>query len=55
VTPPSRRGLGTTILQRALSGSIGGATRLEWRPAGLRCELELPEAPAMRLDGSFSA
>jgi PAS domain S-box-containing protein len=46
VTPPTRRGLGTTILQRALSGPIGGATRLEWRPAGLRCELELPDGSA---------
>jgi PAS domain S-box-containing protein len=48
VTPPSRRGLGTTILQRALSGAIGGATRLEWRPTGLRCELELPDGPPRR-------
>jgi PAS domain S-box-containing protein len=43
VTPPTGRGLGTTILQRALSGAVGGATRLEWRPTGLRCELELPD------------
>lgn len=54
VTPPTRRGLGTTILQRALSGGIGGATRLEWRPAGLRCELELPEGPARWPQGEFS-
>jgi len=54
VTPPTRRGLGTTILQRALSGGIGGATRLEWRPAGLRCELELPDGQARWPQGEFS-
>lgn len=56
VTPPTRSGLGTTILQRALSGPIGGATRLEWRPAGLRCELELPDGPARwRQGGALSS
>lgn len=54
VTPPTRRGLGTTILQRALSGAIGGATRLEWRPSGLRCELELPDSPATQRQGEIS-
>lgn len=47
VTPPTRRGVGTTILQRALLGPAGGATRLEWRPEGLRCELELPADQAV--------
>ncbi len=44
VAPPSRRGLGTTMLARALSGSLKGAVRLDWRPEGLVCELELPSA-----------
>jgi len=42
VTEPARRGLGTTLLRRALAGSIGGETRLDWRPQGLVCELILP-------------
>jgi PAS domain S-box-containing protein len=42
VSKPSRRGLGTTMLQRALAGGLGGETRLDWRPEGLVCELELP-------------
>ncbi|CAN7274069.1 PAS domain-containing protein [Phenylobacterium sp. LjRoot219] len=49
VRAPARRGLGTTLLGRALSGPIGGETRLDWRPQGLICELVLPasalEAP----------
>ncbi|MGA0607292.1 PAS domain-containing protein [Phenylobacterium sp. VNQ135] len=42
VTPPRRRGLGTAILRRALSGSLGGSSRVDWRPEGLACELTLP-------------
>jgi PAS domain S-box-containing protein len=42
VTPPSRRGLGATMLQRALEGPLKGHTRLDWRPEGLVCELEMP-------------
>jgi PAS domain S-box-containing protein len=39
---PSRRGLGTTMLARALAGPLGGSSRMDWRPEGLVCELELP-------------
>jgi PAS domain S-box-containing protein len=42
VATPSRRGLGTVMLARALAGPLGGSSRLEWRPEGLVCELELP-------------
>jgi two-component sensor histidine kinase len=42
VAKPSRRGLGTTMLARALAGSLNGVSRLDWRPEGLVCELELP-------------
>jgi PAS domain S-box-containing protein len=42
VSPPTRRGLGATRLARALGGPLKGETRLDWRPEGLVCELELP-------------
>ncbi len=42
VAAPTRRGLGTTMLQRALGGPLKGAARLDWRVEGLVCELELP-------------
>jgi PAS domain S-box-containing protein len=42
VATPSRRGLGTAMLARALAGPLGGSSRLEWRAEGLVCELELP-------------
>jgi len=42
VAAPSRRGLGMAMLARALAGPLGGKSRLDWRPEGLVCELELP-------------
>ncbi|HEY0434993.1 MAG TPA: hypothetical protein VGC92_00020 [Phenylobacterium sp.] len=43
VARPSRRGLGTAMLARALSGTLGGKSKLDWRTEGLVCELELPD------------
>lgn len=42
VVPPQKKGFGTTVLQRAFSGSLHGKTRLDWRAEGLVCELEVP-------------
>jgi PAS domain S-box-containing protein len=41
VSAPSRRGLGATVLERALRGTEGGRTEIEWRPEGLVCRLWL--------------
>ena len=41
VRPPERRGLGATLLERALAGVKGGRTELEWRETGLLCRLWL--------------
>jgi two-component sensor histidine kinase len=41
VETPSRKGVGTSVLERALR-SLGGSTRQLWRPEGLVCEFELP-------------
>jgi PAS domain S-box-containing protein len=42
VKPPSRSGLGLTVIRRAMEGDTGGRAHLEWLPGGLRCELEFP-------------
>jgi PAS domain S-box-containing protein len=42
VARPTRRGLGAAMLSRALGGALRGETRMDWRPEGLVCELELP-------------
>jgi two-component sensor histidine kinase len=48
VAAPLRKGFGTSVLARALGGTLGGASRLVWREDGLLCELELPLASADR-------
>jgi PAS domain S-box-containing protein len=42
VSRPTRRGLGATMLARALGGALKGETRMDWRPEGLVCEMALP-------------
>ncbi|MEK0081884.1 HWE histidine kinase domain-containing protein [Benzoatithermus flavus] len=44
VTPPVRRGFGTTLIERAAARDLNGAARLSFETAGLRCELEYPLA-----------
>jgi two-component sensor histidine kinase/CheY-like chemotaxis protein len=42
VTPPTRRGFGTTLLERAAVHDLGGVANLRFEPSGLRCEMEYP-------------
>lgn len=42
VEAPTHAGFGTTVLQRALKGPIGGQTTLSWNERGLVCVLEAP-------------
>jgi two-component sensor histidine kinase len=42
VAPPSRRGFGTRLIERGLSGEFGGTARLEFLPAGVTCVIEAP-------------
>lgn len=39
VTPPSRRGFGSRMIERSLAGELKGAARLDFRPEGLVCEI----------------
>jgi two-component sensor histidine kinase len=41
VAPPTRKGFGTTVIGRALSGELDGKTALDYRPTGLRCSIEI--------------
>ena len=48
--PPRRRGFGLKLLETGLAPAIGGLVSLEFRPAGLVCEIEAPvkaAAPAV--------
>lgn len=40
VEPPARKGFGSRLLERALPAQLHGAVQLDFRPAGLRCEIE---------------
>lgn len=40
VTPPARRGFGTTMIERVLATEVGGAVTLDFAADGLRCEIE---------------
>ncbi|NJB98000.1 histidine kinase [Sphingomonas sp. ABOLD] len=46
VTPPTRRGFGTRMLERALAGDLKAQVRLDFAPEGLVCTIEAT-APAL--------
>jgi two-component sensor histidine kinase len=51
VTPPSRRGFGSRLVQASVTGELGGKAELAFDPDGFRCRLEtsLRSAPAALL------
>jgi two-component sensor histidine kinase len=44
VTPPSRQGFGTKLIERSTMHELGGEARLAYLEEGLRCELIFPWA-----------
>lgn len=44
VTPPVRRGFGSTVLRNSVERQLRGRVVLDWRREGLVCEIELPIA-----------
>jgi two-component sensor histidine kinase len=42
VVAPTRRGFGSRLIERSLSGELGGEAVLEFAPDGLRCHVVLP-------------
>lgn len=45
VSPPTRRGFGTELIEGAISYELGGSARLEYLPGGLCCRIRI-ELPA---------
>ena len=41
VTRPAGRGLGMTVVERAVGGALQGSARFDWRPEGLVCEISI--------------
>ncbi|HEY1982733.1 MAG TPA: HWE histidine kinase domain-containing protein [Xanthobacteraceae bacterium] len=44
VTPPTRQGFGTRVLDRAVSVQLHGKSRFDWQKNGLACEIEVEAA-----------
>lgn len=42
VTPPARRGFGSRLLERGITGELRGTARTSFDPAGFRCFMEIP-------------
>ncbi|WP_336492405.1 sensor histidine kinase [Methylobacterium nigriterrae] len=42
VTPPSRKGFGSWLIERGLAGAVGGEVRTIYAPEGLVCSLVAP-------------
>lgn len=42
VTPPSRRGFGHNLLERAAALDFGGAPKIDFAPDGLNYEIDAP-------------
>jgi two-component sensor histidine kinase len=40
VTPPTRRGFGSRLIERGLSGDLRGSASLRYEPGGLTCAME---------------
>ncbi len=45
VTPPSRRGFGSVLVERGLAREMGGHVQLDFQPSGLVCTLDAPQSP----------
>ena len=50
VTPPSKKGFGSRVIERGLALELGGTTRLDYRPDGVVCTIDIP-APQISGDG----
>lgn len=45
VTPPSRKGFGSGVIERGLVHELQGTAHLEYRPEGLICTINIPAPP----------
>lgn len=50
VTPPSKKGFGSRVIERGLALELGGTTHLDYRPDGVVCTIDIP-APQAAGDG----
>jgi two-component sensor histidine kinase len=46
VSPPTRRGFGSLLLERSLAHDLEGKVTLDFRPDGLLCDIDAPTVSA---------
>ena len=44
VTPPTRKGFGSRLIEKGLATELGGSARVTYHPQGVECVLEAPIA-----------
>ncbi|PZO01125.1 MAG: hypothetical protein DCF28_10390 [Alphaproteobacteria bacterium] len=49
VAVPTRRGFGTSLIERALAFETGGRATIEYAPAGVVCEIRLPRSSLVEM------
>ncbi len=49
VSPPTRRGFGSSLIERALALETGGRATIDYAPEGVVCEILLPESSLVQL------
>ena len=42
ITPPTRHGFGTRVMEKMIRGQLKGEMCFDWRPEGLACEIAMP-------------
>jgi len=42
VTPPSRKGFGTRLIERGLTAELGGSVQLTYPASGVVCTIDTP-------------
>ena len=50
VSPPTRRGLGSTLIEQCVRHQLGGEVEMMWRIDGLRLKMRLPAAQLMPVE-----
>jgi len=49
VEPPTRRGFGSSLIERALALETGGRATIHYRPSGIVCDIVLPKSSLVEL------
>ena len=49
VTPPTRRGFGSRLLERGVARELGGKVTMDFAPTGLVCAIQVPASDRLKV------